>query len=245
MAEPALDRRARLDSLRGLLDTRFPGTTVLDAPRYGVVASGLALDELLPGGLPRGAVTLLTGGPSCGKTGAALACAASWTGQGGTLAWLHDGALSAPSAAHARVDLGRCLHVRGETTAQLLRCLDYLLRWQAFGLVVVDWTSPRAGRGASWNRLMRLVTGSRTALLVLAPPLPEGDPLRYVASVHIELTRRASRGGGAPVTDATLLRSRYGHPGGFVRLAGGGMLGAPFPLLPDLPGLGQDAHDEP
>lgn len=245
MADPALDRSTQLDELRGLLKERFPGTSVLDAPEYGVLPSGIdALDSLLPGGAPRGAMTLLTGPPSSGKLGAGLALAARWTQQGGQMAWMHGGSLSAPSAAHAGVDLRHLLAVRTDTRAQSMRCLDYLLRWQAFGLVVADWIGS-AGRGAAWGRLQKLVTGSRTALVMLARPLPQGDPLRYAASVHIGLQRRRGRGGGgSSIVEADLLKSRYGRPGAHARLEHGGLADAPFPLLPDLPGLLQEGGDD-
>lgn len=240
----ALDRSAQLAELRALLQEQHPGVQTLDSPEYGVLASGLgSLDALLPGGLPRGALSLFTGSDSSGKTGAALAFVASWTRQGGTAAWLHQGALSVASAAHAGIDLRQLLQVRAESRAQAFRCADFLLRWQAFGLVVVDWPG-RAGRGANWNRLQRLVNGSRTALVVLGRPRPPGDPLPYCASIHLAFARAPGRGGGAGHVESELLRSRYARAGGRVRLEPGGMSGAPFQLLPDLPGLGQRWHDE-
>jgi hypothetical protein len=245
MALPALDRATQVAELRALLREQHPSAQVLDAPEYGILPSGLdPLDQLLPGGLPRGALTLFTGRSSSGKTGAALSYVAEWTRQGGTAAWLHAGGLSASAAGHAGVDLRRVLQVRSRSRQQAFRCADYLLRWQAFGLVVVDWVG-RAGRGANWSRLHRLVTGSRTALLVLAWPLPEADPLRYTASAHLGFDRRGGRGGGgAGVVEAELIRSRFNRAGGRARLLHSGMPRAPFLLHPDLPGLGQGWHEE-
>ena len=102
MALPALDRAAKVAELRALLREQHPSAQVLDAPEYGILPSGLgALDDLLPGGLPRGALTLFTGRSSSGKTGAVLAYLAEWTRQGGTAAWLHAGGFSPGSAAQA------------------------------------------------------------------------------------------------------------------------------------------------
>ena len=242
MAEPALDRQTQLASLRELLRTKFPGQGVLDRPEYGFLSSGVAgLDELLGGGLPAGALTLITGGPSCGKTGIALAFCAELTRQGGSVAWIHQGALSAASVAHAGVVLDWLLAVRAGSDLQAQRCADFLLRWQAFHLVVIDHPG-RGGRGAAWTRLCRLVTGSREALLVLAPPLPTGDPLRYCASVHADASRRS--GSGGTTSELTLLKSRYQRIGGTGELRSCGIEGASFALLPDLPGLGQAWHDE-
>jgi hypothetical protein len=245
MALPALDRAAKVAELRALLQEKHGPAQVLDAPSSGVLPSGIRdLDALLPGGLPRGALTLFTGRSSSGKTGAALSYLAGFTQDGGAAAWLHAGGFSPGSAAWAGADLRRVLQVRSRSRQQAFRCADSLLRWQAFGLVVVDWVGS-AGRGASWSRLHRLVTGSRTALLVLAWPLPEADPLLYAASAHLEFARRPGRGGGgAGVVEAELRRSRFTRPGGRARLLHGGMDGAPFALHPDLPGLGQGWHDE-
>ena len=242
MAEPALDRQAQLASLRDLLRTKFPGQGVLDRPEYGFLSSGVAeLDQLLGGGLPAGALTLITGGPSCGKTGVALAFCAELTRQGGSVAWVHQGSLSAASVAHAGVVLERLLAVRAGSPVQAQRCTDFLLRWQAFHLVVVDHVG-RGGRGAAWTRIHKLVTGSQEALLVLASPLPTGDPLRYCASLHAEASRRS--GSGGMTSELTLLKSRYQRTRGRGSLRSCGMEGAPFLLLPDLPGLGQDQYDE-
>ena len=242
MAEPALDQQTQLASLRELLRTKFPGQGVLDRPEYGFLSSGVArLDALLGGGLPAGALTLITGGPSSGKTGMALAFCAELTRQGGSVAWVHQGALSAASVAHAGVVLDRLLAVRAGSSVQAQRCADFLLRWQAFHLVVIDHPG-RGGRGAAWTRIHKLVTGSREALLVLAPSLPEGDPLRYCASVYAEASHRP--GAGGMTSELTLLKSRYRRPGGTEVLRSGGMEGACFALLPDLPGLGQAWHDE-
>ena len=225
MAEPALDRQAQLASLRDLLRTQFPGQGVLDRPEYGFLGSGVeALDALLGGGLPAGALTLLTGGPSSGKTGIALAFCAELTRKGGSVAWVHQGALSAASVAHAGVVLERLLAVRADSSVQAQRCVDFLLRWQAFHLVVLDHPR-RGGRGAAWTRIHKLVTGSQEALLVLAPPLPDGDPLRYCASVHADASRA---GGGGTGAELALLKSRYRRTGGVARLRSCGMEGAPF-----------------
>ncbi len=237
MAAPAPDRKERLDSLRALLRERFPGADRLDLPEYGVLPSGIAvLDELLPGGLPRGALTLLSGALSSGKTGLALACVAAQLRQGGRAAWVHRGSLSAASAEHAGVDLERLLVVRVDGPDQSLRCIDFLLRWQAFGLVVLDF-SARGGRGASWSRLQRLVAGSRAAFLVLSLPPGAGDPLPCSAGIHVGLQHSRE------AVELSLLKSRYPRRSDGSRLARTGMPGAPFELLADLPGLGQDGND--
>ncbi|MEE2830630.1 MAG: ATPase domain-containing protein [Myxococcota bacterium] len=238
-AEKATGISGELESLKELLKQRFPDATSLDPPSCGILPSGIVgLDALLPGGLPRGALSLLSGGVSCGKTGLALAFAAELTRQGGKLAWLHQGAFSAPSAWQAGVDLEGLLAVQVDSFDQARRCADFLLRWQAFELVVLDWPG-HGGSAKTWSRLHRLVTGSSTILLVITPELPPGDPLRYCASLSLLLERREGR----TATSLLLEKSRYGRAGESTELDSGHRE-TTFELLSDLPGLGQDWHDE-
>jgi hypothetical protein len=242
LAAQVLDSRDQIASLRALLEQRFPNTRHFDKPEYGALSTGIdALDALLPGGVPRGAITLLSGEPSCGKTGIALAVAAELTRQGGQLAWGHDGTLSSAAAAQARVDLGRLLQVRVSSASQALRCADFLLRWNAFHLVVLDWPQ-RGGRGTDWNRVHRLVTGSNNALLVLGADPREGAPVRYCASLHLRIEQQPAAQG--TTTSVQVAKSRYGTVGASARLERRRMPGEPFQLLPDLPGLGQGWHEE-
>jgi len=228
----------KLDELRDLLRSKFPGAGVLDRPEYGVLSTGRGeLDAVLPGGVPLGAMTLLTGGASCGKTGIALAAAAGVTRGEGRVAWVHDGSLSAPSLAHAGVAPERVLQVRAESTAQALRCTDFLLRWQAFHFLVLDWPRP-AARGPAWNRLNRLVTGAPHALMVLCAPRPPGSPVRFCAAVHLRVERHD---GG---TRVKLAKSRFTRASEHAVLRRRGMPGAPFELLPEHPGLGQRRHED-
>lgn len=228
----------KIDELRDLIRSKFPGAGVLDRPEYGVISTGLSkLDAMLPGGVPLGAMTLITGGASCGKLGIALATAAKITRGEGRVAWVHDGSLSAPSMAQAGIVPEHVLQVRAESTAQALRCTDFLLRWQAFHLLVLDWPRPSA-RGTAWNRIHRLVTGAPHALMVLAAPRPPGSPARFCASVHL----RVERSHGA--TRVKLVKSRFTRDSDVAVLPSRRMPGAAFELLPEHPGLGQQRHED-
>jgi len=240
MAEPVtIDARGGIEALRDLLRQRFPEAAPLDGPNSGLLPSGIeAVDALLSGGIPRGALSLLSGSVSCGKTGLALAFAAEITRQQGRLAWVHQGSFSAPSARHAGVDLEAVLTVRVESFPQARRCVDFLLRWQAFQGVVVDWPG-FGGSGKAWTRLHRLVSGSQGLLLVITPDLPDADPLRYCASVLLEIERDTR----SSSLEFHLGKSRQGRAGSRCRTPWGGESSG-FSLLPELPGLGQDWHDE-
>ena len=249
MSSVALDLTAeapanRIAALRALLKQKFPGTTQVDKPDLGVLPTGVpGIDRLVPGGLPRGAVSLLSGPPSSGKTGAALRVVAQLTASGGQAAWVHRGAFSPASAAWAGVEPRNLLQVQTESNSEALRCADFLLRWQAFHLVILDWVG-RGGHGNRWNRLQHLVTDSPSALVVIAPSPGPGDPLRFVSSVHLAFERAPKQPAKQVIVD--LDKTRYARPEGppHALVDHVGMPGAPFVLDPDLPGLGQRWHEE-
>ena len=114
---------------------------------------------------------------------------------------------------------------------------DFLLRYQAFDLVVLDMVR-RGGSGIAWNRLNRLVTGSQESLLILGSSLPSGSPLRYCASLILSLERSPLSGR----TRLLLEKSRYGSQGEERAWEEQGM--SVLQLLPEMPGLGQAWHDE-
>jgi len=239
LRDTAIAAQEQLASLRDLLRQRFPEAAPLDAPSSGVLPSGIKpLDALLPGGLPCGALSLFSGGVSCGKTSLALAFAASLSHEGGRLAWVHQGGFSTASARQAGVCLESLLAVRVSSFEEARRCTDFLLRHQAFDLVVLDWPG-RGGSSKAWTRLHRLVTGSSEALLVLTPSLRPADPLRYCASLLLDVQRKVSRG----KLELSLGKSRYGRAGEAISLDCPGGLGELL-LMPEMPGLGQRWHDE-
>lgn len=167
------------------------------ARREGQLTCGLeAIDALLPGGFPCGALSELRGGPSSGKTAVALS----------TMARLPRGALGAfidgrgelypPAAAALGVDLGRLLIVRppgGEEGFRLaLWAAEALLGSGAFAAVALDVPAGRAFRGAE-TALRRLVTaaeqGGSVGLWLSAP----NAALRPPALVRLELRSEQGR----------------------------------------------------
>lgn len=167
------------------------------ARREGQQASGIeAVDALLPGGFPCGALSELRGGPSSGKTAVALATMARLPR--GALAAFIDGRgeLYPPAAAGLGVDLGRLLIVRppgGEEGFRLaLWAAEALLGSGAFALVALDVPAGRAFRGAE-TALRRLVTaaeqGGSVGLWLSAP----NAALRPPAVVRLELRTEHGR----------------------------------------------------
>jgi hypothetical protein len=79
----------------------------------------VALDELLEGGLPLGAITEMTGPESSGRSSVALSCVSRLTRAGSVCAWIDVADVFDPeSAAAAGVDLTRLLWVRCAVSAK-------------------------------------------------------------------------------------------------------------------------------
>src|SRR5271163_2523040 len=101
--------------IEAALEQRIP--SALTPPPHTVlptVATGIAaLDELLGGGLPVGAISEIAGPECSGRTSLALAFLARITRQGKVCAWVDvSDALHPESAAAAGIDLDRLLWVR-------------------------------------------------------------------------------------------------------------------------------------
>ena len=136
-----------------------------------------ALDGLIAGGLPRGALSEIHGPASSGRTGLALALCARSTGRGALVAWMDPADRFDPaSAAEAGMDLTRLLWLRGVRTAGLPRALSALATVLGSGLfeaVVLDLLGVAADElrrlpNTSWIRLQRMIEDSPTALLLLS-----------------------------------------------------------------------------
>ncbi len=226
------------EELRELLMSRFPNSGTALMPDYDLVSSGIGtLDELIAGGLRPGTLSLVSGGMSSGKTSVALSFASRLSRAQQCVAWLHAGTFSAPSAAHGGLDLRFLLQVNVRSARQSLRCLDLVLRETVFPLVVMDWSWSFV-RDNAWQRIRTLLRGSKSALLVLSSPLPEGSPLRFLAAMHLHVSRPWNETLETERVDVFLQKSRYSAPGAGVQLDYGNASG-PFALCAELPGLGQ------
>jgi protein ImuA len=164
------------------------------ARRAGALPCGVeAVDALLPGGFPCGALSELRGGPASGKTAVALSLVAGLDG-GALAAWI-DGRreLYPPAAVAMGVDLGRLLIVRPPGGAEggrlALWAAEALLGSGAFAAVVLDAALDRAWRGVE-PALRRLVTAAEqggAAGLWLSPPAPSLRPPAVVRlDLHVE-----------------------------------------------------------
>jgi hypothetical protein len=168
------------------LERRFPAA-LSPGPRTIVetTATGIpAVDRLLDGGLPVGAISEITGPVSSGRTCLALAFLASRTQEGRVCAWVdaHD-AFDSESAAANGVALRQLLWVRCRNAGpaakpwarldQAIRATDLLLQAGGFSALVLDLGSTAPEHGlriplATWFRFRQAAGRTRCSMLVLA-----------------------------------------------------------------------------
>jgi len=140
----------------------------------GSLATGLsALDGLLAGGLPKGALVEIVGRCLSGRFSIGLAALAAATSSGQAAALVDLGDHLDPQAAErAGVDLARLLRVRPRRVQEALASAEMLLA-AGFPLVVADLgLAPRHARfvpDAAWLRLARSAQAQDAALLLLTP----------------------------------------------------------------------------
>jgi hypothetical protein len=217
---PTATLRARIESA---LSERLSSTLLLRQKASPLtVSTGVAALDALTGGLPRGALSEITGPASSGRTGVMLAAIAGATRRDETCALVDASDNFDPaSAAVAGVDLDRLLWVRcseGDRSSlhknqrrtalgrleQVLKVTDLLLQGGGFGMVVVDLgdipvASARRVPLTSWFRFRRSVEPTATVLLVI-----EREPCaKTCASLVVRLQRTAvCARDAAPLTEA-------------------------------------------
>jgi hypothetical protein len=169
------------------LESRFPAAlspmpqTVRETAAVGIAA----IDGLLSGGFPVGAISEITGPVTSGRTCLALAFIAARTSEGKVCAWVDvNDALDPESAAANGVCLRRLLWVRCKSEAgpangkpwsrldQALRAIDLLLQAGGFAAIVLDMGDTAAEHGrriplATWYRFRQAAEQARSCLVVL------------------------------------------------------------------------------
>lgn len=180
----------RIEIERSLAD-RFPAalTPALRTVREAAATGIRAVDEMLEGGLPVGAISELTGAESSGRTSMVLAFLARRTAEERVCAWVDvSDAFDPESAAANGVRLGQLLWVRCRSAEavgkqrqrerpwarldQALRATDLLLQAGGFAAIVLD--LGRIGReegnripAATWHRFRQAAHRTRCSLVVL------------------------------------------------------------------------------
>jgi hypothetical protein len=192
-------RRERLSSLQ-LPGTVWFGTRPVEPVRR--LCTGIpALDSILDGGLPRGALTEITGPVSSGRTALMGALLASATRQAEVTAVVDfPDALHPESLERVGADLRRVLWVRPSSMQTGLKCADLILGAGGFGLVVLDLCDAALHRFPLhvWPRLVRVTKQSRAATVVLARQQVAGS---FAALSMILTHRRTLWGSRDPLFD--------------------------------------------
>jgi hypothetical protein len=139
------------------------------------LSTGIEDVDLLTGGLPRGALSEISGALSSGRTSLVLAMLAQATSNSEVCALIDVHDVFSPSVAEkAGIDLDRLLWVRCDTNLEhAFKATDLLLHAGGFGLVILDMAdvSARDARriiSSWWYRFRRTVENRPTALVVVA-----------------------------------------------------------------------------
>ena len=196
-----LERKAAARDLLAGLGAKLTRASDLAAPgaaRELLATKVAALDGLLSGGLPRGALVEVTGRRSCGRFSIGISSLAAATSAGEAAALVDlGGHLDPQSAEDAGVDLARLLWVRPAKLKEAVASAEMLL-FAGFPLVVVDLGLPpvrgRSMPDAAWVRLTRAARDRRAALLLLSPYRVSG--IAAGAAVAADAARAQWRGAG-------------------------------------------------
>jgi hypothetical protein len=138
------------------------------------VPAGVPVLDKITGGLPRGGLTELYGGPCSGKTSFLQSALATRTANSEVCALVDAQDSFDPARAEtAGVSLRQLLWVRCRNLDHALRSVDVLLHGGGFGMVAMDLSDAPARLVRQiplnvWFRLRRTVENTSTILLVLA-----------------------------------------------------------------------------
>ena len=150
----------------------------------GLVAptGATALDAVLHGGLPRGALSEVAGAPSSGRTTLLLQVMAAATHRSEIAALVDTfDRLDLGSIVAAGIDLDRLLWIRGEASSppdrameRALKALNLVLQSGGFGVAAIDLAgAPSSALSrlpfTTWMRVQRTIEGSETACLIVGP----------------------------------------------------------------------------
>ncbi len=170
------------------------------------ISSGIPALDAATGGLPRGAIVEICGGPSSGKTTLALSFLAAMCRRDEVCA-LVDGAdtFDPESGEAAGLDLRRLLWVRCRNVNQVLRSTDLLLQGGGFGVVAIDLSdlSQKALHSvplATWFRFQRIIENTPTVLLIIGRESAAKSAATLVLSTNVRQADWPSTGEGFSAT---------------------------------------------
>jgi recombination protein RecA len=184
--------------MESALAERFPSAIGLrESPPPEMAATGIPeVDKISGGGLPRGAITEISGADSSGRTSVLLSALSQATARREVCALIDaDDAFDPLTAAAAFVDLNQLLWVRcGSSIEHALKTADLLLQGGGFGLVVLDMADSstkeiRRIPSSYWFRFRRAVENSPTILLLVT----RTHSARSCAWLSLEMSRTDER----------------------------------------------------
>jgi hypothetical protein len=154
------------------------------------LTTGIAEVDALSNGLPRGAITEITGATSSGRTSVLLSvlARATWGDEACALIDMGD-RFDPASAAHAGIALDRLLWVRGANNLErTFKATDLVLQSGGFGLVMLDMADVAARYARRivsswWYRFRHVIEHTPTALVVIS----QASCVRSCASLNLEL----------------------------------------------------------
>jgi hypothetical protein len=173
-----------------------------------------SIDTALGGGLRRGHLSEIVGPRSSGRTGVVCAAigAAVARGELAAIVDTHD-RFDPESAAAFGIDLSGLLWIRDTgDVGRALKAVNLVLQAGGFGLVVWDLAdasapSTRSLPFTTWFRLARVIEGSPTAALVVAPCLSKAHLARSSAGATIVMESASASWIGERSHRARLLRA--------------------------------------
>lgn len=194
----------------------------------GIPTGYAALDDMLGGGVPRGAVTCLTGRPTSGKTALALDMLACVQRSSEVTVYIDTtGALDPEHAEGRGIDLARLLIVWPQPATLGLDITRDIVAQDGAGLIVLDaggCTGPAAGLHRMLRQLAVVVRRSPYAVMCLAATASNSltTALLARADAHLHAERQrwlfAPHGVVGYDTRLTVVKSRGGHTGQSVTL---------------------------
>ena len=175
-----------------LASLQLPGVRLGPAPAEPVrrLPTGIGqLDALLGGGLPRGHLSEIVGGPSSGRTALLHALLAGATRRGEVVAVIYlPDALDPRLLARAGAGLDRVLWVQPPSPQIALKCAELILGAGGFGMLALDGLGARTARPlprSVWPRLAHVTRRAGVACVVCAP-----RRLATTAAMALTLTPR-------------------------------------------------------
>jgi hypothetical protein len=157
---------------------------------FETLTTGIAEIDALSNGLPRGAITEITGATSSGRTSVLLSVLAQATWGDEACALIDMGDRFDPaSAAHAGIALDRVLWIRcANNLERAFKATDLVLQSGGFGLVMLDMADVAAQYARRivsswWFRFRHVIEHTPTALVVIS----QTSCVRSCASLNLEL----------------------------------------------------------